>query len=300
MATLVIDHAAKRGPSTDHAHEHHPEPPKTARSPEPVAMPPVTVNGVAISRKAIAAEVQNFPSRNPGEGWRAATRALVIRELLLQEAARLGIAAEQRSDEDGRTETVEDATIRALIEQEVRTPVAEAADLRRFYERNLRRFVSAPLYEAEHILFAARRDDEAAYAAARERAQDIAALLAAEPERFASFAREISACPSGALGGSLGQIGPGDTTPEFEKALSRVEPGAISAPVETRYGVHLIRVARRIEGRQLPFEAVRNEIATFLEEQVQRQAMRQYLSLLVGRADIAGIVLDGAASPLVQ
>ena len=183
-------------------------------------MPPVTVNGVAISRKAIAAEVQNFPSRNPGEGWRAATRALVIRELLLQEAARLGIAAEQRSDEDGRTETVEDAVIRALIEQEVRTPVAEEADLRRFYERNLRRFVTAPLYEVEHILFQARRDDEAAYAAARQGAKEVAAILAIEPERFASLAREISACPSGAVGGSLGQIGPGDTTPEFEKALS--------------------------------------------------------------------------------
>ena len=130
--------------------------------------------------------------------------------------------------------------------------------------------------------------------------KSIAALLAVEPERFASLAREISACPSGALGGSLGQIGPGDTTPEFEKALSALEPGVVSSPVETRYGVHLIRVARRIEGRQLPFEAVRNEIATFLEEQVRRQAMRQYLSLLVGRADIAGIVLEGAASPLVQ
>ena len=114
------------------------------------------------------------------------------------------------------------------------------------------------------------------------------------------MAREISACPSGALGGSLGQIGPGDTTPEFEKALSALEPGIVSSPVETRYGVHLIRVARCIEGRQLPFEAVRNEIATFLEEQVRRQAMRQFLSLLVGRAEIAGIVLDGAASPLVQ
>ena len=44
-------------------------------------MPPVTVNGVTISRKAIAAEVQNFPARNPGEGWRAATRALGMREL---------------------------------------------------------------------------------------------------------------------------------------------------------------------------------------------------------------------------
>jgi hypothetical protein len=48
--------------------------------------------------------------------------------------------------------------------------------------------------------------------------------------------------------------------------LTRVWTRVVSSPVETRYGVHLIRVARCIEGRQLPFEAVRNEIATFLEE----------------------------------
>ncbi|TGS49566.1 peptidylprolyl isomerase, partial [Mesorhizobium sp. M3A.F.Ca.ET.201.01.1.1] len=92
-----------------------------------------TVNGVAISRKAIAAEVQNFPARNPGEGWRAATRALVIRELLLQEARRLDIAVEQRTDQDGRRETIEDALVRGLIEREVRVPEADEEMLRRFY-----------------------------------------------------------------------------------------------------------------------------------------------------------------------
>ncbi|MFI5014235.1 MAG: peptidylprolyl isomerase [Hyphomicrobiales bacterium] len=263
-------------------------------------MPPVTVNGVAISRKAIAAEVQNFPARNPGEGWGAATRALVIRELLLQEAGRLGISAEPLADQDGRVETAEDAIIRALMEGEVRTPQAREADLRRFYESNRQRFATSPLYEADHILIAARRDDQDGYAAAREKAQALAALLAADPERFASLARDASDCPSGALGGSLGQIGPGETTAEFEAALAALEPGRISSPVETRYGVHLIRLARRIDGRQLPFEAVSGQIAAYLEDHVRRQASKQYLSLLIGRAEIRGIALDGAASPLVQ
>ena len=70
--------------------------------------------------------------------------------------------------------------------------------------------------------------------------------------------------------------------------------------METRYGVHLIRLTRRIDGRQLPFEAVRERIASYLAEHVNRQATAQYVSLLVGRADIGGIALDGASSPLVQ
>jgi len=98
----------------------------------------------------------------------------------------------------------------------------------------------------------------------------------------------------------LGQIGPGDTTPEFETALIDLAPGDVSAPVETRYGVHLIRLARRIDGSPLPFETVRERVAAYLVDHVRRQALAQYISLLVGRADISGIEISGSPSPLVQ
>ncbi|WP_373870029.1 peptidylprolyl isomerase [Azorhizobium oxalatiphilum] len=263
-------------------------------------MSAVSVNGVSISRKAIAAEVQNTPARTPAEGWFAAARALVVRELLLQEAQRLAIPLDPQGDADGRRETHEEALIRALLAQEVRTPVADEDTLRRFYDNNRRRFMSAPLWQAEHILCAARRDDAAAFAAARAKAEALAAALTAAPERFADLARTQSDCPSAAVGGSLGQITPGDTTLEFEAALRSLEPGVISAPVETRYGVHLIRVNRYVEGRPVPFEAVRKEIAAYLADHVSRSAEAQYIALLVGRADIKGIALDGADSPLVQ
>jgi peptidyl-prolyl cis-trans isomerase C len=300
MTTLIINRAASRKPSPDHPHEHRPATPDTRPSGERVAMPPVTVNGVTISRKMIAAEVQNFPARNPGEGWQAATRALVIREVLRQEAQRLEICVEQKIDTDGRRETAEDAQVRGLIEREVRIPEADEETLRRFYENNLRRFVTPALYEVDHILIGARRDDDDAFIAARERASALGAILASAPERFEALARDWSDCPSASLGGSLGQIGPGDTTAEFEAALVDLAPGEISAPVETRYGVHLIRLTRRIDGGQLPFEVVRERIASYLLEHVQRRATAQYLSLLVGRADIRGIAIDGSLSPLVQ
>jgi len=271
-----------------------------ARAHERVAMPPVSVNGVTISRRAIAAEVQNFPARSPAESWHAATRGLVIRELLLQEAQRLAIPIDQRRDEDGRKETEEDALLRALIQHEIPIPEADEATLRRFYDNNLRRFVTPPLYEAGHILVAARRDDATAFAAAREKAISLAADVARTPERFAALARAFSDCPSAPLGGSLGQIGLGDTTPDFENALMELAPGEISAPVETRYGVHLIHLERKIEGQQLPFEAVKERIASYLDAHVRRQATAQYISLLIGQADIRGIVLDGADSPLTQ
>lgn len=291
MVTLVIDHATGRAPCA----AHQPEAVNAAPPPQLV-----TVNGVAISRKAIAAEVQNFPARSPDESWRAAARALVIRELLLQETRRLDIPIEQNTDADGRIETAEDALVRALMEREVHVPEADEETLRRFYDNNRRRFTTAPLWEAGHILIAARREDGAGFAAARGKAAALADVLSREPERFAERARDCSDCPSAAVGGSVGQIGPGDTTPEFEAALKALAEGEISGPVETRYGIHLIRLRRCIEGRQLPFEAVRERIKAYLSDHVRRQAAAQYIALLIGRAEVRGIALEGAAAPLVQ
>ena len=122
-----------------------------------------------------------------------------------------------------------------------------------------------------------------------------------QPERFSELARARSACPSAAQGGNLGQITRGQTVPEFETFLFNLEPGQICpVPVKTRFGYHVLRLDRRIEGRQLPFEVVRDRIAEYLREHVWRRAVSQYLQLLVGQAEIRGIELNGASTPLVQ
>jgi peptidyl-prolyl cis-trans isomerase C len=71
-------------------------------------------------------------------------------------------------------------------------------------------------------------------------------------------------------------------------------------PVESRYGFHVVRVNRREEGRQLPFEAVRQRIGDYLDERVRRTAIRQYIAMLAGRSVIDGIDLAGPPSPQVQ
>jgi peptidyl-prolyl cis-trans isomerase C len=259
---------------------------------------PITVNGVAVSRAAIAQEIQNHPAPNAFDAWHAAARALVVRELLLQEAHRLGLAPAPLEDGEGRRETDDEALIRALIEREVRTPEADAATCRRYFERNPERFRSPDLHEASHILIAAPPDDTAARAEARRQAAALIAALAETPAAFAEFARAHSACPSAATGGNLGQIGPGQTVPEFERALAVLPEGTVAAqPVETRYGVHVVRIERRIAGRALPFELIQARIAAWLGETARRGAIRQYIAALAGRAAITGIALAADASP---
>ncbi len=255
----------------------------------------VSVNGVAIARDAIVREMQHHAAPKPIAAWQQAARALVIRELLLQRARHLGVTPAPISDADGRCETDDEAIMRGLVEREVAVPQPDEATCRRFYANNQNRFRSPDIYEAAHILFAARPADRAAFAQARADAGAVLATVQDNPDCFATLARAYSRCPSAAQDGNLGQITAGQTTPEFEQALFALEPGELcQAPVVTRYGFHIIRLDRKHEGRALPFELVADRIADYLRESVRRRADAQYVARLVSAAKIEGIELAGA------
>ncbi|MGE0719899.1 MAG: peptidylprolyl isomerase, partial [Alphaproteobacteria bacterium] len=242
-----------------------------------------TVNGVVIPDAAIAAEMQNHPAASAEAAWAEAARALAVRELLLQEARRHGLESPPATDADVQR-TDEDTIIDRLLDAEVALPVADEATCRRYYERNRARFRSPDLFEPAHILFSAAPDDHSAYATAVEAAEVLIARLQQAPERFADLARTHSACPSAGVGGSLGQVGRGQTVPELETFLFALEPGQLCpVPVKSRYGVHVLRLDRRIDGRELPFAAVRERIAEYLQEAVWRRGCAQYLQILAGR-----------------
>ena len=59
-------------------------------------------------------------------------------------------------------------------------------------------------------------------------------------------------------------------------------------------------VERRLPGRALQFEAARESISAYLVSRVEAQALMQYVRVLAGQADIDGVDLDAADSPLVQ
>lgn len=256
----------------------------------------VSVNGVTIRHDEISREAQNHPAATPIAAWTAAARALAVRELLLQEARRIGLEPEPLSDDEGRTETEDEASIRILVEREVSVPSPDEVTCRRYYEHNLRRFRSLDLYEVAHILIAAPPSDRSAYAAARAQAVTVIAALRDAPEWFAELALAHSACPSKAVGGSLGQLSTGDTTPEFDEALSAMTPGETSVePVASRFGHHIIRLNRKIEGCQIPFEHVHDRIANYLVDRTRRTAIAQFVARIAARADVCGVDLPTPA-----
>ncbi len=62
---------------------------------------------------------------------------------------------------------------------------------------------------------------------------------------FEDLARKHSSCPSGKKGGDLGYFRKGQMVPEFDAAVFSMEVGAVSAPIKTQFGYHLIKLTDR-------------------------------------------------------
>jgi len=129
----------------------------------------------------------------------------------------------------------------------------------------------AGAYAARFAAAEARREYNAAHILVQtlEEAQALRAQLA-EGADFGELARQHSMDPgSGAAGGDLGWFGLGRMVPQFETAVVALEPGAVSDPVETRFGWHIIKLNNIRIAEAPPIEAVRAE----LERQVQIDAV---------------------------
>ncbi len=87
---------------------------------------------------------------------------------------------------------------------------------------------------------------------------------------FAEMARQFSADPgSASRGGSLNWIQPGQTVPEFEKAAWAMQAGELSAPVQSPFGYHIIKMDER--RMFLPYDSVKADILTFIDRRGLRE-----------------------------
>ena len=260
--------------------------------------PDIVVNGTTLSAADIAAEAQNHdaPRGKPGLAWRKAARALAIRHLLLETAAARGVTGEPRELAPGKFETAQEAQMRAFLEEALTPDPANDDALRAVYDGNPGACRAPSLYQPAHILFAAPPKDADARAQARARALAALEILQQSPGRFAEIARSESDCSSRDAGGELGQLSSGDTVPEFEAALRDMQVGQIkNEVVETRYGLHVLRLDARAEGEILPFDAVRPRLAEAAEKAAWTRAARNFVADLLNDADITGMDLTTAA-----
>lgn len=237
------------------------------------------VNDREIGEQEILAEMQYHPAADADTALKRAARALAVRELIRQEAARRGYDA----GEDG---------IDALLDDAIEVAEPDEAACRAFYDDHPERLRSPDLVEAQHILIAAAPDDPEARAAAQAKAETLIAELEQAPDRFGVIARDHSDCASRTNDGMLGQITPGSTVPEFETFLFSLDAGeTCPRPVPSRYGFHIVRCLARAPGALLPYDHVRPRIADQLRAQAWRRAVARFVAGLAADAVVTGVDL---------
>ncbi len=234
----------------------------------------------------------------------ASLRQRAYGELLRQEAIRQELLDERdiAGDAGAQSEAATTA-IETLLEQKLVVPQPDDVTCQRYFEQNGNRFRAGERVELRHILFAVtpgvdvvqlRRRAEAALLDARCRADD-------GEDRFPVLARELSNCPTGAEGGYLGWLQSQDCAPEFAREVfEQTEIGVLPRLVHSRFGLHVVQILARQPGTRLSFETARGAVMQLLQQQSYVTAVRQYLQLLAASADVQGIDLAAADSPLVQ
>ncbi len=253
--------------------------------------PDLVVNGELVPHAVVAAETQNHeaPTGKPGIAWRKAANAVAVRTLLLQEARRQALTPEPAEVGPGRFETDEEALIRGLLEASVAVDAPTEDEVKAEWARDPSRFRSPPLWEVSHILCACDPRDKEAKEKALKKANVLNDRLKVKPKDFVALAKSDSDCGSKSAGGALGQIGPGDTVPEFEKYLPHLAEGEITpVPILSRHGYHIVRMDAVAKGRELPFEAAKRAITIAMEKAAWARSAQGFVQDLAASAEITG------------
>jgi peptidyl-prolyl cis-trans isomerase C len=109
---------------------------------------------------------------------------------------------------------------------------------------------------------------------------------------FAQLAKEESTGPSGPDGGQLGWFGVGMMVPPFEQAVQAMQVGAVSAPVQTQFGWHVIKLN---ESRTMAAPAL-TEVRGEIEMQLRQQAAEAHIQALISTADVTHVA-EGDIDP---
>jgi peptidyl-prolyl cis-trans isomerase SurA len=128
-----------------------------------------------------------------------------------------------------------------------------------------------------HILV--RTNERVSEGEARRRLSDLRERILSGGADFAALARANSDDTTAGKGGDLGWLYPGDTVPEFERAVAELKPGEISQPVKSPFGFHLIQVLER-RTADMSTERLRLQARQVLRERKSDEAYQQWLRQL--------------------
>jgi len=236
----------------------------------------ITVGHMMVAWASLPEQYQSLPDEVLFQG---------ILDQLIQQTA---LQQQFTGDLPARVELQLENERRSLVAGEAINGIMESpldeADVQAAYDEEYGTAEKGQEYNASHILV----DTE-------EEAQAIVDEVNAGGD-FAAVAREKSTGPSGPNGGQLGWFGAGAMVPEFEAAVVALEPGAVSAPVQTQFGWHVIKL-NEVRVQEAPgLEDVRDE----LEMQIRQIRAQTKIEEVTGAATVDRSGAEGVTPSVIK
>jgi peptidyl-prolyl cis-trans isomerase C len=222
------------------------------------------VNGSSITTDDFNRELKNLPEylkamAETPQGRKEMLDTMVIRELVLQQAAKDGVDKGPEIEEklqDLKKRLIVEAFLKKKVEADAK--VADE-DLKKFYDQNKDKFKTGEQIKASHILVKTENE-----------AKEILAQLKAGAS-FEELAKKKSVDSSSAKGGDLGWFGKGAMVPAFEKAAMGLKEGQVSDVVKSDFGFHIIKLTGKRSAGIRPFEEVKDQIKAALMPSKQQE-----------------------------
>ena len=296
-----------------------------AAAPPPAGGRAALVNGTLITAEAFANELKrvergNLRAKRPAVvNKRQVLENLIVRELLYQEAQRLGFQASAdevaaklaqlnaRFSAGNALESILDSM--GLSPDQLETQLQHGLVIEKYLEGRLVKgtppsddeeafyyqdhpdqFREPLLLRLSHILVRVEPDwDQARKELGRRKIAALARRLSAG-EDFATLAAEASDCYSAKNGGDLGYFLPGELSRRMEDEARNLKTGEVSGVVEDRYGLHLLKVTELRPAALPPLEKVRGRIRDRLKEEQEQQALGPLVKRLRAAAKVELLV----------
>lgn len=217
---------------------------------------------------ALASMGQRGQAYNNPQGRQVLLEQLIAQKLFLMDAQKNLMEREPEFKEQLKR-VKEEMLTNYAIKKAVEKVRVNDDEIQKFYDENPDQFEAGTTYNASHILVET-----------EEKAAEIAAQINAGEISFEDAARANSTCPSGQQGGELGDFGHGQMVPEFEAACDALEVGEMSAPVQTQFGWHLVKLNKKEDGGKMELAEVKEQIRQALMQQKQQAAYQSRVNQL--------------------
>lgn len=227
---------------------------------------PITLGSIIVMRQGLPQQYQGLPDDVLLQGLvdQAIDQSLLAAEVST-DPAQDPLAVRLQIENDRRA-----ALASLLVEERMAAPVS-TEEVQAAYDEAAKAFQPQKEFNASHILVATEDEAKAIEAQLKDGGD------------FAAIAKEKSTDPgSGAQGGSLGWFGAGQMVPEFQAAVEALTPGQVSAPVQSQFGWHIVRLD---EVRDTTFPAL-DAVKPQIEAQVRQQKLEAEIAALRAKAQI--------------